>query len=465
SGYAYILSGEGNYIAHSLDNSKLGSSFSEENIKTEDILNTVARNETKFFEGKHINNEDAFKVHVPLKVEGIDSYWSGAFVVNKSEAMKSAYHIVWDTVMIALAGLILLAFVSFLLLKRSLRPISKIVGFVAELGKGNLNVDISVDSDDELGEMTTQLRQTTKIIKSYIQEISDVVGEMSKGNFEISLKQEYIGDFLSIEQSLNTVIDMLNDMFLKIGTSANQISSGANEVSNGAVNLSQGATEQASAIQELSASISDVAHKIRTIAESAESANGKASLIGERLQKSKNKMKGLINAINVINDTSDKIKNINKAIEDIAFQTNILALNASVEAARAGNAGKGFSVVANEIRSLAAKSREASKNTTQLIGTSMKAVQNGKRIADDTANSLADVIDGSQEIIDFIREISSSTNEQSQAISQINTGIEQISAVTQTNAATAEESAAASEELSAQTVLLDELLSKLKYRQ
>lgn len=173
-------------------------------------------------------------------------------------------------------------------------------------------------------------------------------------------------------------------------------------------------------------------------------------------------MKELILAMNEIQDTSGKIEGIIKAIDYIAFQTNILALNAAVESAHAGVAGKGFAVVADEVRNLAGKSAKASKTTQELIKASIEAVKRGNQLVVDTVNDLEETSTNASIVMNSIKEISQDSTEEAESISDVTLGIGQISDVVQTNAATDEESAAASEELSGQTSILRKLIDEFK---
>ncbi len=343
-------------------------------------------------------------------------------------------------------------------------PVKIIEAAMKEMVKGNLSVTVDYSAGDEFGSMAESMGKVTKEVSAIVGDIERVLGAMADGDFTVHSKaaEAYVGDYQKIFHSMKKIKDTFNETLATLNRSASQVSSGSDQVSSGAQALSQGATEQASSVEELAASINDISNNINQSAQYAQDASNKSMQVGEKAGESNNRMHDMLQAMADINASSGEIGKIIKTIEDIAFQTNILALNAAVEAARAGAAGKGFAVVADEVRNLASKSAEASKNTAALIENSLQAVENGKRIADETAQSLEVVIADIQEASGMMDSVAKTSAEQAESISQITLGIDQISSVVQTNSATAEESAAASEELSGQAQILSELVRKFR---
>lgn len=382
---------------------------------------------------------------------------------NSKRAEIMALTIVCVVAVVALAVMIILA----VYITRSLtRPIKEIELAAQQMAEGSLNATVTYQSADELGSLSDSMRTLIFGLAAIVKDIDYLLGEMAGGNFRVDSQAEsnYIGNYVPILNSMRNINSSLSDALGQINQSSEQVSSGSEQVSSGAQALSQGATQQASAIEELSASIAEVSEQIKVNAAGAQEASKLAIQTGNEMSESNQKMQEMIQAMDEISDSSSKIGKIIKTIEDIAFQTNILALNAAVEAARAGAAGKGFAVVADEVRNLASKSAEASKSTSALIESSLKAVENGTSIANDTAASLNRVAEGAKKVTERIDEISQASVQQAQSITQITQGVDQISSVVQTNSATAEESAAASEELSGQSQMLKNLVGHFKLK-
>lgn len=382
-----------------------------------------------------------------------------------TEIMASYYSSIHVISFIFILGLVLIiALIIFISLGIS-RPLKHLAGVAERIAEGDLDVSIHVRATDETGLVADAMEKTvTKLNQyiAYINEITAVLDDIGKGCLVFELHQDYTGEFTKIKESLLSVRTTMSDTLNQILRTSSEVASGSEHISAGAQALSQGTTEQASSTQELAATISEISGQVQSNAENARNADSLVNQVAQELLNNSAQMDDLCKAMERINQSSGEIGKIIKAIEDIAFQTNILALNAAVEAARAGAAGKGFAVVADEVRNLASKSAEAAQSTTRLLEDSVRSVADGNQLAQMAANDLIKVVEDSQSVAVAISSITDASVRQSDSIEQIAQGIDQISSVVQTNSATAEESAAASEQLSAQAKLLEELVHRFK---
>ena len=344
------------------------------------------------------------------------------------------------------------------------RPVEEMKSAAERLAEGNLDAFVIYRSQDEIGTMAESLRTLIARLRSYISDIETALGRLADGDLTISTSLEYQNDFAPIEQSMEKIVFSLSEALAQISAAAQQIAAGSEQLSSGAQALAQGSTEQASSSEELAASVTEISQRVQENASHSQQASADMQETIQEIRQGDAQMKQLVSAMNEIAATSGKIEKIIKAIEDIAFQTNILSLNAAVEAARAGSAGKGFAVVADEVRNLANKSADAAKNTGTLIQSALEAIETGDKMVAETEKALTRISDKAGAVATLVDEIAEASNEQAASIEQINIGINQISTVIQTNSATSEESAASSEELSTQALTLQTMVSHFKLR-
>ncbi|MBO5033032.1 MAG: HAMP domain-containing protein [Lachnospiraceae bacterium] len=341
-------------------------------------------------------------------------------------------------------------------------PLSEVENVAKELSAGNLHSNIEYHSSDEIGSLAHSLRKSVRILGSYVDDISRSMTEFSNGNFVVEPEVEWKGDFKGILDAFLLFEKSMADTVKGIQRVADQVKSGSDQVSDSSMDLAQGATEQASITEELAATIETVSDQVSKNAKSAKNISSKVENVGAEIVHGNEKMKEMVQSMREIDESSKEIGKIIATINDIASQTNLLALNASIEAARAGEAGKGFAVVADQVSILAAQSANAAKESTILIESSVKAVEKGMVIADDTAKQLENVVAGSKIITEDVNGVAMALEAQEESFKQINAGVEHINDVVQTNSATSEECAAASQEMNSQANMLDSLIRKFK---
>lgn len=385
--------------------------------------------------------------------------------VHSHEAKVKSVKVIAILIVIVILASALAAVILFTvsMLRYIMVPTRRLLAGAEALAEGDFkHATVEYDSADEFGTLANKITSVMGRIVFITEDLEDGLQAIAKGDFskKSADDSQYEGEYSLLRDSVYQLTRILADMMGKIETASNEVSEGAEQVANAAQALGQGSTEQASSVQELAATLTDISHQVDV----------NTALIGETESNVKetvqevaigtDRMHQMLAAMENISATSAEIEKIIKNIENIAFQTNILALNAAVEAARAGEAGKGFAVVADEVRRLAANTAEASKNTSELISNSLRAVENGTSIAKETADTLERVNSIIGQLAEKTNNVARNSEAQNEAIKQLSVGVDQISAVVQTNTATAEESAAASEELSAQAHILQDLVSE-----
>ncbi|MEG2441463.1 MAG: methyl-accepting chemotaxis protein [Acetivibrio sp.] len=349
--------------------------------------------------------------------------------------------------------------------KELLSPILAVEKQMAYLAKGNLSENFDLqENSSEVGKMIHAINEMKVNLKEMIKEITYVLTEMANDNFDLTIEKEYIGEFSDIKDSLNVILENMNQTLSSVSLAAVQISDGSDQLAGASQDLAEGSTNQAGLVDKLVSSMSAMDESMRKNLDISKTSEKSSSTAMISLTKGNEKLQELIVAIEEISKHSIEIGSIIETINGIASQTNLLALNAAIEAARAGEVGKGFAVVAEQVKSLAAASQEAAGGTTVLIQATVDAVQRGIDITKETTSEIEDVVIKTKSSFEMTSEMVISLEEELTSIYDINQAITQIATVAENNSATAEETAATSEEQSAQASMMRELAQRFKLR-
>lgn len=421
--------------------------------------------------GKAINGETGF---AEVKLDGKDKFvsyapiedtngWSCLMIATPSEHTGNIYNSIIIGSIVAAICFVLSVLLIIAIVKKIIKPVKQCSDQIVTLSHGDLHqppLDFGNNIDKEISQLSESTNLISKNINEVITDINNMLESLGKGDLTYKPADVYFGDFAPLKDSYEHIMISLNKIMNNINKAGQLVATGSQQVADAAGNLSGGATKQAASVEELSASLNEVAEKVNRNAARATDAADNSAKATSLVESGNEQMNGLLDAMREIDDTSKEIAKIIRTIDDISFQTNILALNAAVEAARAGEAGKGFAVVADEVRNLAGKVADAASTTTELIKNSIKAVENGTKIANQTAETLKEIVTTTTETTGLVSDISTACAQQAEAIEQITVGVDQISSVVQTNSATSEECAAFAQELSVQANVLDDMVSK-----
>ncbi|MBR1572270.1 MAG: hypothetical protein IJ655_05980 [Lachnospiraceae bacterium] len=334
-----------------------------------------------------------------------------------------------------------------------------------ELANGNVHAQIDYEADNEIGKVAKQLKKALESMSYYIDEISKNMSTMAGGNFNIHFDRDFDGDFIDIQNAIESFSKDISESMTEIMEVSGMVSEGANQIAGAGQNLADTVTTQANIVDDLSVTVDNITDEISNNSSDATTISKEVEVVADNIVKGNQRMQDVVHAMDAISESSKQISNIIVTINEIADQTNLLSLNASIEAARAGEAGRGFAVVASEVSQLANQTVEAAQNTAELINASLRSVEEGMTIANDTASQLDAMVGQVQGIAEKVKTIADASNVQASSVRQMSSNIGEIASVGQNNAATSQESLALSYEMNEHANSLKELVQKFELRQ
>lgn len=460
SGYVTLMASDGTFIYH--PNEELIDTLIQDMGVTDNVGAAIDSKTASHLKYK-ANGETKYGYIMPIGDTGFIALSSIPF----GQYYSNMFSTVAMLIIVLAGGFAFIVFTIGRLAGRIVKPLAELNETAMQLAEGNLNVSLNVHSEDEVGDLGRSIEKTVTRLKeyiNYIDEISEVLADMAQGRLAIHLKYDYVGEFQKVKDALNHISDSMNDVMTNISHSANQVSTGSEELARAAQGMAEGSEQQAAAVEELLATATTVAEQVQENKKDSEQSAGYTKEVAKMMENSKAQMAMMRQAMDKIQESSNKVVGVVKTIEDIAEQTNLLSLNASIEAARAGEAGKGFAVVAGEIGSLANESGHAVNTTRELISVSLEEIEKGNQIVNEVVEYLDSAVERANIANEMIQKSAETAEIQMQSMNQIRDGVGEMSQSIQDNSAMAEETSATSEELAAQSVTLNELVQKFELK-
>ena len=430
NGKAYMVNQEGIVTGHpdqsvALSRSTLAQ-FSSGNADAVERVTTGETGATEF----PINGEQMLVAFSPIR----GTQWSLVIQIPKADYN----HFINGAMLVSILATLAVLVISILLvlrLARSIsRPVKRVTDRMVALSNGDLHTDVlPVSTGDELEVMTRTLDATLESMNRYISDIQQVLTQVADGDLRTEPQVDYKGDFTLIRSSLCTITESMNETLLGFRAAADRLTGMAEQLSGQSVQLHQASLEQNQSTEALVQEVTRVKDRLADVTESSDRTRTQTEKITQRVQSANEQMAALSSAMDDISANAQQITKIAKDIEDIAFQTNILSLNASVEAARAGAAGKGFAVVANEVKQLAAKSAEAAQSATDMVNNTKAIIQTGVELTADTAGSLRAISDVSVQISTISDQLAAAVQGQEAALTVMEERIAAISGIADRN--------------------------------
>ena len=439
--YVFLTTADGEILVHP----------NEEYSLSEEKVCSVFEGETGRY-AKAANAEDG-------KVKVITDYAGGLkyCATQTSETTGWRIYAVNSMRFLFLAVLVLLVinvltfFITSLMARRSVnrqaevlfKPLESISNKIGQISEGSLSVHFDEEQNSlEITRLTDALNETISNLNYYIDSIAATVTAISEKDLTTSVDGEFKGDFVRLKDALQSIVQDLNASFREIRDQSVTVTGHSKELEKTTDYVAESATQQSGSILDISKEVESLNEQTGHITKQAMDVMEAAAASSQSMENSKQEMDALSDAMKLIEVCCEKMESFIGEIQEIANQTNLLSLNASIEAARAGDAGRGFAVVAQEISQLSENSNKASQNISSLIGETRRAVMSGKELVVSTSGAIDDSQSGAVEARNYINGIVNAVQEQQEAIEKINQAMRNIAAMVENNAASAEENAA-----------------------